>query len=147
MTTPLSPVTFTRADGATFTLQPEIPASFAARLDLDTLMGSLLPPEMTVRAWAVALGLALGGKAPSIPSPSTGEPMTLRPMPVYANNGLIREYSTVVVDHLIRAWGVASDDEGMWSAAVTLSQAIRDTLPTKQGVEAAKAFTSASGAA
>lgn len=134
-------ITFTRLDGSTFTLQPQLPASMMARFDLLNELAAYRTNDdaKTKRVVLAGLGMTLTGQRPA------GAPVSAS-MPAYRLDGEVLAYGGQVGDHLITAWGldVASMSSALYTQGAALCMQVIGSLPTKEGVEARKGFTSAS---
>lgn len=134
-------ITFTRLDGSTFTLQPQLPASMMARFDLLNELAAYRTNDdaKTKRVVLAGLGMTLTGQRPD------GAPVSAS-MPAYRLDGEVLAYGGQVGDHLITAWGldVTSMSSALYTQGAALCMQVIGSLPTKEGVEARKGFTSAS---
>jgi hypothetical protein len=134
-------ITFSRLDGSTFTLQPQLPASMMARFDLLNELAEYRTSHnaKAKRVVLAGLGMTLTGQRPD------GAPITAS-MPAYRLDGEIVGYGGQVGDHLMTAWGldVTTMAASLYGQARDLCMQVIGSLPTKEGVEARKGFTSAS---
>lgn len=129
----MTPITFRRSDGSTFTLTPTMPQAFAARFDLTSVLASNDAAKKG-RALTAALGLGLAGQRPAS---GPGERVA---MPVYRNNGEITLYGGTVMEVLAAEWQTVPDIE-FWRACNTLALEIIGSLPSQEGIDAATNFT------
>jgi hypothetical protein len=141
MATELPRITFTRLDGSTFSLQPQLPASMMARFDLLNELATYRTQHdaKAKRVVLAGLGMTLTGQRPD------GAPMTAS-MPAYRLDGEVLTYGGQVGDHLMTAWGldVTSMAASLYQQARDLCMLVIGSLPTKEGVQSRKDFTSAS---
>lgn len=139
----LPTLTFTRTDRSTFTLQPTLPRSFAARQDVLEEYAQARDSgrhNKLMRAITAAVGLCLVGQRPP-------EQPEAAAMPRYADDGELMRYASQVTNVLmagIAGWNVVPN-EAFYEGAHRLVNHIAESMPRTEVIEARTDFTEASG--
>jgi len=136
----LPPIVLTTETGASITLQPEIPTSWATRMDLGAeaavLHRQTEPWPVQMRLLMAILGCTCAGQR------NPANPRDPSYIPAYTGAGDLRTYGGSVIEVVVGRWRVAPSKESFRQILALLGD-ICDTLPTEEGVRRAEDFTGA----